>query len=161
VVGRFGAPYGVKGWVRVVSYTDPPANLLIYRPWRLRREDGWADLEVAGVKPHQRGFVAQIAGVTDRTAAERFVGREIGVPEDVFPDTVEDEYYWKDLVGLDVDQCDGRRLGRVSRLFETGSRSVLVVSYEGGERLIPFVSHYVLEIDLEARRMVVDWAADD
>src|SRR5262245_117185 len=128
VVGRFGAPYGIKGWVKFVSFTDPVDNILDYRPWRVQRDEDWQDVPVDEIKAHGKGFVVHVRGVDDRTAAERFTGRDIAIPENALPQIAADEYYWKDLIGLDVVQRGGASLGTVDRLFETGPNDVLVVA---------------------------------
>lgn len=157
VVGRFGAPYGIKGWLKFVSYTDPAQNILTYRPWRVRFDSRWDDLAVDEIKSHGKGFVAHVLGVDDREAAERFAGCEIAVPEEVLPPAAPDEFYWKDLIGLEVVTRDGTSLGAVDRLFEAGTHDVMVVVHDGTEVLIPFAGAYVSGVDIEARRLVVDW----
>jgi 16S rRNA processing protein RimM len=157
VVGRFGAPYGIKGWLNVTSYTDPLENIVEYRPWFVERGSNWSEVTVVRTKPHRNGFVAQIEGVDDRNAAQELVGRSIGVPESALPAVGEDEFYWKDLIGLDVADPAGTVLGQVSGLMETGANDVVVVRTARGEVLIPFVRHVVLDVDLQRRRIVVDW----
>ena len=157
VVGRFGAPYGLKGWLKFVSFTEPVQNILTYRPWRVQRGARWDDLAVDEIKEHGKGFVAHVRGIDDRSAAERLTGREIAVPADVLPGTADDEYYWKDLVGANVVTPRGEVLGDVTRLFEAGTHDVLVVDRDGQEVLIPFAAAYVLNVDIEGRRIEVDW----
>jgi 16S rRNA processing protein RimM len=157
VVGRFGGAYGVKGWLRVVSFTDPVTNLIRYRPWLLRRDGDWATVNVSACRAHGAGLVAKVEGIDDRSAAERLSGGEIGVPEDVLPSLGADEYYWKDLIGMTVVTTDGTPLGQVSALMETGANDVLVVATDEGEVLIPFVSAVVGHVDAATRRIVVDW----
>lgn len=168
VIGRVGAPYGVKGWVRVHTFTDPPENLLDYAPWWLNAasnrdsppldpQQGWKKVAVIEARAHQQGFVAHLTGVEDRTAAERMQGVWIGVQADQLAATAEDEYYWRDLVGLAVFNGAGRRLGTVDRLFETGAQDVMVVKGDTGETLIPFHRNFVLEVDLPQKRLLVDW----
>lgn len=110
-VGQVGAPYGVRGWLRIVSFTLPPSNLLNYRPWRLRlpqgsgKADGWGcwdRCDLRTVKPHGEGFIASFFGVADRDAALRLSGAEIGVPAGSLPPLPADEFYWRDLIGLQV-----------------------------------------------------------
>ena len=161
VVGRFGAPYGVKGWLNVTSYTDPLDNLVSYRPWFVDRRGHWSELTVAQTRPHRGGFVAQIVGVEDRNAAQTFVGQAIGVPDSALPEVGENEFYWKDLVGLNVVDQSGAVLGQVSELMETGANDVIVVRTEGGEILIPFVRHVVMNVDLPGKRITVDWQAKE
>jgi 16S rRNA processing protein RimM len=161
VVGRIGPPFGVKGWLNVISYTDPLTNLADYRPWFAERNGQWAQLTVVELKPHRRGFVALLEGIADRDVAQSFTGRSIGVPDSVLPATDEDEFYWKDLIGLAVEDRAGNRIGEIAALIETGANDVIVVRTATGEVLIPFVRHAVTVVDLRARRVVVDWQVDE
>jgi len=160
VVGRFGAPFGVRGWLNVISYTDPVTNLADYRPWFVERNGKWTELTVDRLKPHRNGFVAQVDGIDDRDVALRYSGKSIGVEDDTLPEAGEDEFYWKDLIGLAVEDQLGTVLGEVSGLMETGANDVIVVRSASGEVLIPFVRHVVMTVDLERRRIVVDWQTD-
>jgi 16S rRNA processing protein RimM len=143
----------------VQSYTDPPDNLLGYVPWYVREDGGWAEHRVLEHRPHKQGFVVHFAGIDDRTAAERLRGRQIGIDEALLPPPAEDEYYWKDLIGLDVHDPAGRWLGKVAGLMDTPGHDVLIVQAGAGapDVLIPFVRQIVLEVDLEAGRLVADW----
>lgn len=160
VVGRITRAHGVRGWVRVQSWTAPPDNLRAYRPWLLREGDGWTSLAVEEVDRQPKGLIARLAGIGDRDAAEALAGREIAVPRRCLPAEEDDEYYWFDLIGLAVRTPDGRELGRVERLLETGANDVLVVRGEGRERLVPFIEAVVREVDLEGGRLVADWDPD-
>lgn len=156
VVGRVGGAYGIRGWVRIASYTDPPGNLLGYRPWFLRRASSWQPLQVLAIEPRGDGFVASLSGIDDRDRALALRGCEIGVPASCFPPADAGEYYWRDLIGLRVVNRDGALLGTIERLIETGANDVMVVKGER-ERLIPFVAHFVTEV-LPGHGVVrVDW----
>jgi 16S rRNA processing protein RimM len=164
ILGRITGLYGVRGWVRVRSYTDPPAALLGYDAWLVGRPDGWERFEVEG-REHGKGLVARLEGTEDRDAAVRFLGADVAVERGRMPEPAEGEYYWADLEGLEVRHRDGRVLGRVDRLLETGAHDVLVVRPEkpgrhqgDGEILVPFVpGRFVLGVDLEAGVIDVDW----
>jgi 16S rRNA processing protein RimM len=157
VVGRFGPPFGVKGWLNVISYTDPVTNLADYRPWFVERSGAWTQLRIDQLKPHRSGYVAQVDGIDDRDIALRYSGKPIGVQDGTLPEVGKDEFYWKDLIGLSVQDPQGLKLGDVSGLIETGANDVIVVQTATGEELIPFVRSIVTEVDLDARRIVVDW----
>jgi 16S rRNA processing protein RimM len=160
VVGRFGAPHGVKGWLSVVSYTQPLDNIVSYRPWLVEQHGQWREVRVIRVRPHGHRFLAEIDGVADRDAAQRLVGCQIGVPESALPAVAEGEYYWKDLIGLDVVNEQGIRIGRVAELFETPANDVIVVRDAGNEMLIPFVQSVVKRVDIAGRQICVDWQHD-
>jgi 16S rRNA processing protein RimM len=161
-MGRIGAPYGIRGWLKVHSYTDPPENLLHYSPWWIRWQEEWRALRVMDGRRHGKGLVAQVAGYEDREAARVLVGAEVAIERGHLQAPGEGEYYWADLVGLPVFNREGVRLGEVDHLVDNGAQDVLVLRGGEKERLIPFVpGYYVLQVDLEQGRMVVDWDKDD
>ena len=157
VVGRFGPPFGIKGWLNVISYTDPVTNLADYGPWFVERSGEWMQLRIDQLKPHRNGFVVQVDGIDDRDVALRYSGKTIGVQDSTLPEVEEDEFYWKDLIGLAVEDRAGRAIGEVSGLIETGASDVIVVRTASSEVLFPFVRHVVTEVDMVGRRIVVDW----
>ncbi len=159
VVGVIGGPFGVKGWVHVNSYTEPPANLLSYEPWRLKRGDRWEIVDVE-VRAHGNGLVARIEGIDDRNVAAGWRGTAVGVEAAALPAPAEDEYYWRDLQGLQVVNGSDDDLGRVDRLFSTPAHDVLAVTDDVGERLIPFVREVVVAVDQDRGRVVVAWEPD-
>ncbi len=163
LVGLVGAPFGVEGWAHVRSYTNPPQNLLGYEPWQLRRnaidEPVWERIEVEAQR-HGDGLIARFAGVRDREAAVELRGAGVGVAASALPAPEQGEYYWRDLIGSEVANRAGVRLGEVRRLFATPAHDVLVVVDGGLERLIPFVADWVVAVMPESRRVVVDWEAD-
>lgn len=161
VVGRVSGLFGTRGWVKVHSHTRPRDNVLAYRPWYLRHGDGWEGYEVTAARRHGATLVAALGGIGDRDAAAALLRRDIAVDRTQLGDGRPGEYFWADLVGLEVVDAGGKRFGTVSGLLETGANDVLCVSGER-ERLIPFVEGvYVLDVDLDAGRISVDWHADD
>lgn len=153
VVGRIVGVYGVRGWVRVQSYTSPAENVLDYAPWLV----GGRQMQVVTGRHHGAGLAVQLAGIADRDVASTLVGSEITVPRAQLPATAHGEYYWADLIGLRVVNLEGVELGRVDHLFETGANDVLVVRGDR-ERLIPYVPGQVVqEIRLDDGSMRVDW----
>jgi len=167
IVGKIGAPYGVRGWVKLYSFTEPVDNLLDYDPWYTHaasstgaNSDDWEIAPVNEAKTHGKGFVAKFKGADDRDAAARLTGQEIAIRRDQLPPATEGEYYWSDLTGLTVLTVDGVSLGVVDHLLETGANDVLVVKGDR-ERLIPYVlGPIVKNVDLDAGTMQVDWDAD-
>jgi len=157
VVGRVAGLYGVKGWVKVVSHTEPRRNLLDYRPWYLERAGHVERVDPAAGREQGKGLVAQLAGIEDRDAAAGLIGANILVNRELFARTGRDEFYWSDLTGLQVATTDGVALGVVESLLETGANDVLVV-HGDRRRLIPFVTDAVVkQVDLDARMITVDW----
>ena len=165
VIGRIAGVFGVKGWVKVESFTRPPENILRYARWRLGMKGQWREMRVVQAKPHRNGFVAQLedeAGdqVADRDAAAALVRAEVVVLRSELPPPGKGEYYGTDLIGLEVRHVEGQVLGRVTSLMETGANDVLVVR-NGRDRLIPFVrGPIVKEVDLQTGIIRVDWHPD-
>ena len=168
IVGRIGAAYGVRGWVHVNSFTEPPENLLTYSPWLIAKGVEWKPVQPVVVKPHGRGFVAQFAEVNNREQAQALNATDLGIYRDALPNLDgEDEYYWRDLIGLEVVGSDGRSLGTVSYLLETPAHDVLVIrgsvsdvsvgGPEDEEVLIPFTARFIRSVNILAGRLEVDW----
>ena len=157
MLGRIAGVFGVRGWVKVYSYTDPLENILDYSPWLLRDASGWREYRLAEGKRHGKGMIARLEDSDDREQALALNGCDIAIPRERLPDLVGDDYYWSDLEGLRVVTLDGLELGSVSHLFATGANDVLVVKGER-ERLIPYIWEQVVKrVDLETGVIQVDW----
>lgn len=173
-VGRVLGAWGIKGGIKVKPFAADPQALFSSKRWfiqppepSLARQGPRAGipslLRVIGAKEHGDGVVATVQEVPDRTAAEALKGARIFVSRASFPTPDTDEFYWVDLIGLDAAGRDGAVLGKVVGLIETGPHCVLRVrpaADDAAELLIPFVAAYVDQVDLPARRIVVDWEAD-
>lgn len=162
VLGRLADPYGMQGWLRLYAFADDPLSWGGMPVWWVGREGGpWRECRLKSLKAHGEGLVVLLDGVADRTAAEALKGFLVGAPRAALPKTEEDEFYWVDLVGLEVVNTAGERLGKVAGLIETGANAVLrVADDDGAERLLPFVSAVVLAVDREAGRIRVEWGGD-
>ena len=157
VLGRVAGLLGVKGWVKVFSFTEPRANIGRYSRWDLELEGRRESFAVAACEARGRGIVARLEGLSDREAAATWVGAQISVPRGELPAAAPGEYYWADLENLEVRTTGGVSLGRVHHLLATGANDVLVVRGER-ERLIPFVEgQAVKQVDLDAGIITVDW----
>ncbi|MDX1508448.1 MAG: ribosome maturation factor RimM [Woeseiaceae bacterium] len=160
VLGRIAGLFGVKGWVKVFSYTDPREAVLEYREWLVRRDNDWQAMQVAEGKRHGKTVVARLDGIDDRDSAATFVDSDIAVPRTALPEPDDGSFYWSDLEGMEVVHRDGTRLGQVAYVMETGANDVLVTEGDR-ERLIPFViDKVVLDVDLDKRVISVDWEWD-
>ena len=160
VVGKVAGLYGVRGGLKILSYTDPPANLLNYVPWYVRRGSEWIEVNLAQGREHGAGLVVTLQDCTDRDEAAQWLSAEIAVKRDQLPEPKQGEYYWADLIGMQVRTTNGVDLGTISHLFETGANDVLVVKGER-ERLIPFVPREVVqEVSLARKEVIVDWDPD-
>jgi 16S rRNA processing protein RimM len=161
LLGRLHGAFGVRGELKLESFTDPLDAILRYQPWTLRDVQG-REREITGARGREtaKGMVATVPGVEDRDAAEALRGSELWVPRSALPPPAPGEYYWVDLEGLRVVNTEGIDFGTVSHLFSTGANDVLVAQGER-ERMIPFLQpDYVVSVDLEAGVVTVDWEAD-
>lgn len=158
VVGKIGAPFGVRGWVKVHSFTEPTDNLFGYPLLMQGHANTWRAIEVEEFKVHGDGFVARLSGVEDRDQAALITNAELAVLRENLPVLDEEEFYWNDLIGLTVYNQDNLELGQVKDFFETGANNVIVVQGEKVEHLIPFVPEmFVLDINLSTKQMHVQW----
>lgn len=158
-MGRVAAPYAVKGWIKLQTFTEHLDSLLDYEVWRLGRNGEWREFRLLEGKVHGQSLLARLQGVDDRNGAEALQGMDVAVRRDEMPQADEGEYYWDELIGMEVVNVQGEALGRVEGLLETGAHDVLQVRGDR-VRLIPFVEAYIQEVDVEAGRMVVDWGLD-
>lgn len=158
-VGHILGAQGIKGWVRVFSNTSPRDNIVEYSPWIVEQGDELKTLSVTG-RSQGKHVLARLEGCEDRSQADALTGCRILIDPAQIPRPQEGEYYWSDLIGLQVESLQGEPLGVVASMLETGADDVLVLSAER-ERLIPFVmGDIVHEVDIERQRMVVDWLPD-
>ncbi len=162
IIGRLGAPHGVRGWMKVHSFMDLPADIFNYQPWYIkaekRPETTWQLVEFADYKAHAEPFLVKLKGIDSPEAARLLTQHLIAIPRSQLPTLKKDEYYWSDLVGLTVIDQQQKVLGKVSYLMETGSNDVMVVKGEK-EIAIPFLLHDVVtNIDLERGEMHVVWS---
>ena len=161
LLGRIHGAFGVRGELKLESFTDPARGIFRYQPWILRSPQG-AERELEGARGREtaKGIVATLPGVEDRDAADAMRGTEVWVSRSALPPPGTDEYYWVDLEGLRVATVEGVALGTVSHLFSTGANDVLVVQGER-ERMIPFLQpDYIRSVDFEAGLVTVDWDPD-
>lgn len=168
-VGRLTGVFGIKGWVKVKSFTEPADNLLGYAPLLFKTRHGMKQFEVEAHQQRPQGMVLKLEGIDDRNAAEAIAPADIVVDRSVLPTLEDGEFYWHELTGLRVISCYGgaeKDLGIVDRLLATGANDVLAVkpdadSIDNNERLVPYVPDvYVRNIDLDKREILVDWDPD-
>ena len=159
LIGRVLGAFGLRGEIKLESWTEPRAAIFDYQPWTLRDAQG-RERELRGVRGRQSGrfLMGHFPDVTDRDAAEALRGTEIYVPRSLLPPPSPGEYYWVDLEGLRVLTTEGVSLGTVSHLFSTGANDVLVARDDERERMIPFVQpQFVTAVDFDAGVVTVDW----
>jgi len=156
-VGKISGVFGIKGWVKVFSFTNPRENILTYSPWLLKKEGETKSFNVVDGQLQSKTIVAQLSGIDDRDQAAGLTGWDVFITRDQLPEADKGEYYWSELIGLNVETVQGVMLGVVDSLLETGANDVIIVQGER-ERAIPFLQEQtVINIDLDAGKIVVDW----
>lgn len=159
VMGRIRVPHGIKGWVKVQPFTHETEGLLDYPEWWVGRDGEWKPRRVAEMAVHGMTVIARLEGCDDREGAAAFKGSDIAIPRSELPETGENEFYWRDLLGAEVSNLRGEKLGKVASLLDTGANQVLVLEGDR-ERLIPFISSVIIEVDVAGKRLVVEWETD-
>ena len=164
ILGKVGAVYGIKGWLRIHSFTDESDAILDYFPWSLKLGNNTRTVDVTDWRKHNKGLVVKVAGIDDRDDAQALVGSDILINESSLPELSKGDYYWRDLIGMAVVTTQGYDLGVVSDMLETGANDVLVVKanlndgFSKKERLIPYLLEQVVEsVSIENKQICVDW----
>ncbi len=158
ILGRVSAVFGVKGWLKIHSYTEPRDSILSFRHWSLQLDGRVKKVTVAEGRKQGNSVLVRIAGAEDRNAAAELLGSVISVPREQLPKLPTDQYYWDDLQGMQVVHRDGRVLGRVAYLLATGANDVLVVQDGDSEILVPFlIDKVILGVDTPNGVISVDW----
>jgi len=161
VLGKIVGLYGIEGWVKIESYSEPRLRIFKYSPWFVGSADIGVEYAGARGRSQGKGVVAHLPGVDSRDAAAALVGAEIRILRSALPKPKPGEYYWVDLEGLDVVNLEGSAFGKVDHVFSTGANDVLVVRDGERERLVPFViDEFVKQVDVDGGRILVDWDAD-
>ncbi len=160
VLGKIASPFGVRGWTKVVSYTEPLEALLDHQQWNLSQNGRQVVHNVVEGKPHGKFLIAKFDGIDDRDDVARLTNALVVLERNQLPDSEDDSFYWADLIGLQVVTTDGTVLGEVERMMETGANDVVVVAGER-ERLIPWIRDSVIRaVSLKEGKITVDWDAD-
>ena len=161
IMGRIVAPYGVFGWLKVLPDTEQIDGLLDYKTWWIGKDNDWRELKVEEAKIHNDVIVVKLQGISERDGAFACKGKQVAVPRAALPKPGKNEYYWSDLIGLQVRNLQAVDFGKISDVFATGANDVIVAKNDDGrERLIPFIDAAIIEVDMVAKTMLVDWDAD-
>ncbi len=165
VMARIAGPFGIKGWVKLQTFTDAPDSLDAYASWLIRDSKlpasaPWREVVLEDFAVNVKGVVAKLEGFDDRTSVEGFVKFDVAIPRADLVEADEGEHFWIDLIGATVSNPAGDALGVVDTLMETGANDVLVVQHAGGQRLIPFVDAVIVKVDRTLKQIVVNWEAD-
>jgi len=156
LVGKINGLFGIQGWVKVFSHTNPRKNILSYQPWHIEVNGQWQTLDIIKGREQGKTLVAQIKDVHDMDQARTFIGIDIYINKSQLPKLNKGEYYWEDLIGLNVINQEKIVLGKVSSLVDTGSNSVLVVNGKK-EHWVPYIEPFLISVDIDKQQIVVDW----
>lgn len=158
LIGQVSGCFGVKGWLKVFSYSDPRENITTYKDWII---DGKL-YESVQSKKNGKLIVAKLKDIDDKEAAQSFIGKNIEIKQSQLKKLDGQQYYWRDLIGLDVINTQGIKFGKVKNMLETGANDVMIIQASDRERLIPFIMDYtVIKVDIKNGSMLVDWHEDD
>lgn len=159
-VGRLGAAHGVRGWMRVQSFTDPPQRLFEWRRWSLKAESGATrEVKLLESRPQGNGWIARLEGVDERDAAGRLAGSVVRVEREELGPTSGREHYRADLIGFEVKNVEGALLGVVDHFVDTPGNAVMVIRGTR-EYLVPVTSQHLQKVNVESRSLIVDWPED-
>ena len=160
VIGRFGSPFGVKGWIKVQSFTEPEENLLTYTCWYSPEPDSWSLMKLDDHARHGKGWIVHLVGYDSPEAVRFLAGSDIAVARSDLPPLAEDKFYMNDLVGFSAMNVEGVVLGKVMGFVDSGAHELLVIEGEK-EYLIPLIKDRFLKaVDKTNQRITVDWDAD-
>jgi len=156
LVGKINGLFGVQGWVKIFSHTQPRKNILSYQPWYIRVDGQWQTLNIVKGREQGKTIVAQLKDINDRDQARSMIGVELYILKSQLPMLSKGEYYWEDLIGLKVVNQKSITLGNVDNLVDTGANTVLVINGEK-EHWVPFIEPYLISVNLDKGLIKVDW----
>ena len=159
IVGNFGKVFGVRGWIKVNSFINPPKNILDFKPWLINKNNSWEEIYFEASRIHATNIIVKLPNCDSPEEARNFTNIKIGVWRKQLPKLKTDEYYWTDLVGLQVINLNKIDLGVVQSLTATGANDVLIVVGDR-KRLIPYISSVIINVDLVKKVINVDWETD-
>lgn len=167
VLGKLGSSHGIKGWLKITTYTDSVEGIFDYSPWLIKEQGEWREVKVLQWRFQGKAVVASLEGVETRDQAQMLTNCEIAVTPQQMETLPEDEFYWRDLIGCEVVNTKGYNMGKVQEIVETGSNDVLLVKanakdgFGKAERMIPFVTEqFIIEVNLTEKQITVDWDPD-
>lgn len=160
IIGKVGAPYGVRGWVKVNAYTDPITNLLNYKNLYIQHQNEWQPAEVEASKPHGTQIAVKFKGIDDRDTAQRFTNDMMAIDREQLETLPEGEYYQNDLIGFSVETQEGVWLGTLVEFMATGANDVIIVETEQKRHLLPYINDVIKHIDPDDKKITVDWDPD-
>jgi 16S rRNA processing protein RimM len=159
ILGKVAGTFGVHGWVKINSYTDPPENILEYAELLLGSPGRWTTIQLENGRITGKGVLGKLKGIETPEDARTRVGAELGVRRSEMPPPAPGEYYWSDLEGAEAESATGEKLGKVDHFRSTPAGTMIVIRGER-ELWVPFVKDRIVKVDLEQGRIVLDWSLD-
>ena len=159
LIGKINGFFGLQGWVKVFSYTNPRTNILNYSPWSIKVDGNFQSIDITSGREQSKTIVAHIKGIDNREDSQKFIGQDIYINKEQLPELTQGEYYWHELIGFDVINKDEEQLGTVDYFVETGANDVLVVKGKK-EYWIPYIEPFLVSIDSKNNKILVDWDKD-
>jgi 16S rRNA processing protein RimM len=159
-VGKIGAPFGLDGALKIVSFTEQADDIFDFSPWYVNKREQWVEVELEGEALHGKYLVAKFVGCEERDDAQQWTNCEIAVKRSQLPELPSGQYYWSDLEGLTVKTVAGLTLGVIDEVMETGANPVLIIQGEK-RHLVPYLLEKVVkEVNLASNYVIVDWDTD-
>ncbi|CAL1329494.1 ribosome maturation factor RimM [Candidatus Providencia siddallii] len=161
IVGKFGSPYSIKGWINFFSFTEKPKNIFYYKPWFIKQKNIWKPIPIENWKIFKKKIIIKLDEINDRNKAALFTNIKIFVDCNNFT-KLNNEYYWKDLIGCKVTTLTKHDIGIVKDIIETNSNDVLIIktnikNYKKKDILIPFLKKIIIKIDIDLKLITIDW----
>lgn len=164
IIGKTGSTYGVRGWLKILSFTEEADRIFDYQPWFIQHNDHWQPVDIQDWKHHQTHFLIKIKNIDQKESAQQLVNRQITVEASQLPTLDEGEYYWRDLIGCEVITVSGDLIGTVTSMMATNANDVMVVKMrlqDKKESLIPFLyGQVVKKVDRVMQQIEVNWDPD-
>jgi 16S rRNA processing protein RimM len=161
LIGKINGLFGIKGFVKVFSYTKPRKNIVTFETWYLEKDGQYQKVKVQQGREQSKTIVALLEYFDTPEKSATLVGKNIYIDKMQLPDIKDDQYYWDDLITLDVFDQNNENIGRVDSLIETGSNDVLVIKKSKKEILVPFIEPFIIKVSLKDKQIFVDWEEDD
>lgn len=161
LVGKINGLFGIKGFVKVFSYTKPRKNIVSFKTWYLEKNGDYQKIKIVSGREQSKTIVALLEGCNTPETASTLLGKNIYIDKSQLPETKNDEYYWDDLIGLEAFNQDNENIGKVDSLIETGANDVLVIKRNNKEILVPFIDPFVVSVSLKDKKICVDWEDED
>jgi 16S rRNA processing protein RimM len=159
LIGQINGLFGVQGWVKIFSHSYPRKNILTYKPWHIKVDGVWTTLEFVKGRVQGKTIVAQLKAVDNREVAQNYIGTDLYIEKSQLPKLRKGEYYWDELIGLEVSNTNSVVLGKIAYMVDTGANNVMVINGKK-EHWVPYIKPFLISIDMNTKKILVDWDED-